>query len=97
MILTARLRRWLSPACAVPRLRALYYVTLALLAGTLLAAHHLATREHREARLLAVATHACQTQTALPVIFVRPALRGPAATKVKPNIHRSPPAAAKEK
>ena len=81
MTLISRLRRWLSPACAVSRPRALYYVTLALLAGTLLAAHHLATREHREARLLAVATHACQFEFALPLVFVRvpPLARG--ATK----------------
>ena len=96
MTLVSRLRRWLSPACAVPRLRALYYVTLALLASTLLAAHRLAVREHREARLLAVAAHACQLPARLPVVFVHvPPVR--AAVKTQPNTRRAPAAAAQEK
>ena len=81
-------RRFFSPACAVPRLRLFFFASTAALSLTLLAAHHLATREHREARLLAVATHACQFQSALPVVFVRvPPARMRAAMKVRSNIH----------
>ena len=95
MTLVSCIRRWSSPACAVPRLRALYYVTLALLAGTLLAAHRLAVREHREARLLTVAAHVCQLPARLPVMFVRlTAARGQAVGKAKTNIRRA--AATKE-
>ena len=76
-------RRFFSPAHAVPRLRILYYTALAALAVTLLATHGLVAREHREARLLAAATHVCQIQAALPVVFVRvpPLARG----ATKPN------------
>ena len=89
-------RRFFSPACAVPRLRACYYSALAALAVTLFAAHHLAAHEHREARLLSVASHACQIQAALPVVFVRvPPVRW-AAMKVKHNTRRTPAAAHKE-
>ncbi len=95
MTLSSRIHRWLSPACAVPRLRVCYYTALALLAVTLLAAHHEAVREHQEARLLTVASHACQIPAALPVIFVRPPMR--AATKAVHNIHRVAAAARKEK
>jgi hypothetical protein len=93
MTLVSRIRCWLSPACAVPRLRVCYYTALAILAVVLLAAHRLAVREHRDARLLAVAAHACQTQTALPVVFVRvPPSR--AAVKANSNIRRAAHAAA---
>ena len=87
-------RRFFSPACAVPRLRICYYAALAALAVTLLAGHRLVTREHREARLLTVASHACQIRAALPVVFVHvPPVA--AAEKTKPNTRRA--AAAKEK
>jgi hypothetical protein len=91
-------RRFFSPACAVPRLRILYYSALAILAITLLGAHRLLLREHREARLLAAATHVCQIQAALPVVFVRVS---PAAvwagTKTKFDIHHAAAAAAPKK
>ena len=76
-------RRFFSPAHAVLRLRICYYVTLAALAVTLLVGHRLAVRAHRDARLLAVASHVCQIQAALPVVFVRvpPLARG----ATKPN------------
>ena len=97
MTLTSRLRHWTSPAWAVPRLRALYYVTLALLAVTLLAAHRLEHRAHQDARLLAVASHACQTQTAPRVIVVRVPPTPRAAIEAKTNMHRTPQPARKEK
>ena len=91
-------RRFFSPACAVPRLRICYYAALAALAVTLLAGHRLVTREHREARLLAAATHVCQLTARLPVVFVRvPPSRMRAAMKVKHHAHRTPVAALKEK
>ena len=83
-------RKFLSPSMAVPRLRILYFATLAALAVTLLVAHGLVAREHREARLLAVATNACQLPARLPVIFVRPPTR--ATVKTQPNFHRTPAA-----
>ena len=94
MTLTARLRRWLSPACAVPRLRVCYYTAVAILAVTLVASHRLAVREHREARLLAAATHVRQLSARPPVVFVRvpPAPRA----VVNPNIRRAPAAAARK-
>jgi hypothetical protein len=81
---------------AVPRLRVCYYTTLAILVGTLVLAHRLVVREHRDVRLLTVAANACQLPTALPVIFVRVPPVGRAAMKNKPNIHRAA-AAVKEK
>ena len=96
MTLISRLHRWLSPAGAVQRLRILYYTALAALAVTLFTAHRLTTREHRATRLLSVASHVCQLQAELPVMFVRPtAARGQAVGKAKTNIRRA--AAAEEK
>ena len=90
--------RFFSPAHAVLRLRILYYSALAILAITLLGAHRLLLREHREARLLAFSSHACQIQSALPVVFVRVS---PAAvwagTKTKFDIHHAAAAPKKEK
>ena len=90
-------RRFFSPAHAVLRLRILYYSALAILAITLLGAHRLLLREHREARLLAFASHACQIQSALPVVFIRVLPLARATMKAKHNIHRSLDGAAKEK
>ena len=75
--------RFFSPARRPAHLRICYYVTLAALAVTLLVGHRLAVRAHRDARLLAVASHVCQIQAALPVVFVRvpPLARG----ATKPN------------
>ena len=82
-------RRFFSPACAVRRLRILYYTTLAALAVTLFAAHRLATREHRATRLLSVASHACEIQAALPVVFVRvPPASELTSLKTKPDVAR---------
>ena len=86
-------RRFFSPACAVPRLRVCFYITAAALGLTLVLTHRLVVREHRDARLLAVATHVCQIQAALPVIFLRPKA---AVVKVHPKIRRTA-AAMKEK
>ena len=92
------LRRFFSPACAVPRLRVCFYLTAAALGLTLVLTHRLVTREHREARLLAAATHVCQLTARLPVVFVRvPPSRMRAAMKVKHHAHRTPVAAHKEK
>jgi hypothetical protein len=77
-------RRFFSPACAVPRLRILYYTALAALAVTLLAAHRLVVREHQDARLVTVATHACQLTARLPVVFVRV----PAAPAAPAAVHQ---------
>ena len=63
-------RKFLSPEMAVPRLRVCYYATAAALGLTLLAAHRLVLREHREAALLRTADTACQLSAALPVIFI---------------------------
>ncbi len=81
-------RRFFSPQCAVPRLRVCFYATAAALGLTLVLTHRLVTREHREARLLTVATHVCQLPARLPIIFVRPPLRQ-AAVKTKSNTHVS--------
>ena len=88
-------RRFFSPACAVPRLRILYFTALAALAVTLVAAQHLATRERREARLLTVATHVCQLSAALPVVFVKVAAVG-AVVKTNQNTRSRVSAAHKE-
>ena len=76
-------RRFFSPACAVPRLRLFFFVSTAALGLTLALTHRLMVREREDARLLTVATHACQVQSALPVVFVRvpPLARG----ATKPN------------
>lgn len=70
MGISTGLSRFLAPQCATTRLRICYYSALAALAVTLLVSHGLAVREHREARLLAVATHVCQLSAGLPVVFV---------------------------
>ena len=88
-------RRFFSPAGAVPRLRVCFYLTAAALGLTLVLTHRLVTREHREARLLAVATHACQFQAALPVVFVKVAAVGP-VVKTKQNPRSRISAAYKE-
>ena len=85
----SRFRRFFSPSMAVPRLRILYFTALAALAVTLVAAQRLATREHREARLLTVASHACQIQAVLPVVFVKVAAVDPVIMKTKSDIHRA--------
>ncbi len=85
----AGFRRFFSPARAVPRLRVCFYLTAAALGLTLVLTHRLVTREHREARLLVVATHACQFQSALPVVFVRVLPVARAAMKAKPNTRRA--------
>ena len=82
-------RRFFSPAHAVLRLRICYYVTLAALAVTLLVGHRLAVRAHRDARLLTVASHVCQIQAALPVVFVRvPPASELTSLKTKPDVAR---------
>ena len=90
-------RRFFSPAGAVPRLRVCFYLTVAALGLTLVLTHRLVTREHREARLLAVATHACQFRSGLPVVFVRVPPIARAAIKVKHNTDRAPATAHEEK
>ena len=87
----SRFRRFFSPSMAVPRLRLFFLVSTAALGGTLVLTHRLVVREHREARLLAVASHACRISARLPVVFVRPAV-----VKVPPKIRRTSAAAHKE-
>ena len=92
-----RLRRWTSPACAVPRLRVLYYAALAALAVVLLAAHRLVVRERQEARLIAVATRVCQVPARLPVVFVHVPPIARVVAKAKTNIRRAVAVPHKEK
>ena len=82
-------RRFFSPSMAVPRLRVCFYATAAALGLTLVLTHRLVTREHREARLLTVASHACQIQAALPVVFVKVAAVDPVIMRTKSDIRRA--------
>lgn len=85
-------RRFLSPQCAVPRLRILYFTAL-VLCGTLLVLLHVSIAgERRDSAALAAATR--DYLLAPRVIIVRE-LR--TAMKVKSDIPRAPSVAHKEK
>lgn len=53
----SRVHRWLSPACAVPRLRALYFAALGLCAVLLVLLHLAIAGEHHLETALTAATH----------------------------------------
>ena len=79
-------RNFLSPEMAVPRLRALYFVSLAL-CGTLLVMLHIALAgEQRLAHALTVETRAAVAVPHVMVLCVPPA---PVRAVVKPNTRRA--------
>ena len=79
-------RKFLSPEMAVPRLRALYFVSLAL-CGTLLVMLHIALAgEQRLAHALTVETRAAVAVPHVIVLRVPPA---PVRAVVKPNTRRA--------
>jgi hypothetical protein len=84
-------RRFLSPSCAVPRLRILYCATLALCGALLFMLHISLAGEQRLAHALSVETRAA---VAAPRVIFLPV--PPIALKAKANIHR-PPAAPQRK
>ena len=93
MTLVSRIRRWLSPACAVPRLRVLYVTALALCGALLVMLHISIAGEQRLAHALTVETRAA---VAMPRVIIVRAPLVTRATKVEHNIHRTA-AATKEK
>ncbi len=66
MTLLSRLRYWTSPS------RSTRWAATAL-GLTLVLTHRLVVREHRDARLLAIATHVCQIQAEKFAVPPRPA------------------------
>ena len=95
MSIISRLHRWASPACAVPRLRALYFVSLAL-CGTLLIMLHIALAcAQRLAHALTVETRAAVAVPHVIVLRVPPSLQ--AATMTKFNMYHAVHAVSKEK
>ena len=89
-------RRFLSPQCAVPRLRILYFTAL-VLCGTLLVLLHVSIAgERRDSAALAAATRDYLLAPRVIVVRMPPVMR---ATKAKTNIRRAPArtAARKEK
>lgn len=82
-------RRFLSPSCAVPRLRILYFGAIALCAVLLVMLHISIEGERRLAHALSVETRAA---TAAPRVLFLPRPPTRAALKAKANIHRTPAA-----
>ena len=96
MTSVSRIRRWTSPACAVPRLRILYWCALALIACLLVLLHLAIAGEHRLETDLTAATRDYLLAPRVIVVRMPPVMR---ATKAKTNVRRAPArtAARKEK
>ena len=87
-------RRFLSPECAVPRLRILYFTALALCAVLLFMLHSAIAGERRDSAALAAATRDYLLTPRVVIVRAPPATQ--AAVKTKSNIHNAPILAHKE-
>ena len=88
-------RRFLSPSMAVPRLRILYFATLALCGALLVMLHISLAGEQRLAHALSVETRAAVAAPRVIFLPVPPIAR--VVLKAKANIHRAPTTVSKEK
>lgn len=83
------LKKFLSPSMAVPRLRILYFCSIALCGALLIMLHIAIAGERRLAHALTVETRAA---TAAPRVIFLPVVPSPVPVvpKAKANIHRAP-------